>query len=276
MKDEATALARETSETVDEVLPGGVANAGAVVRSGDHVLRPSNHHSPSVHRFLGWLREQGFDGASCPVGIDPDGRERLEFIEGDVPIPPYPAWAQTDEALASAALLVRRLHDVSAAYDTNGSSWNHDLADPQGGPVMGHNDICLENVVFRDGVAVGLLDFDYAAPARRTYDLAQFARMCVPVDDDVNAARLGWSPASRPSRLRLVADAHDLDRAERAELLAFVDASIRAAGGFVRRRVEAGAPGFVAMWNDMGGQERFDRRARWWDDQADEFAVALR
>jgi aminoglycoside phosphotransferase (APT) family kinase protein len=50
---------------------------------------------------------------------------------------------------------------------------------------------CLENVVFRDGVAVALIDFDYAAPGRPVHDLAQFAKMCVPLEDDVNAARLG-------------------------------------------------------------------------------------
>ena len=51
-----------------------------------------------------------------PVGVEPDGRERLEFIAGDVAFPPYPAWAESDMALATAAALLRRLHDVSARY----------------------------------------------------------------------------------------------------------------------------------------------------------------
>ena len=50
------------------------------------------------------------------------------------------------------------------------------MADPDGGSVMCHNDVCLENVVFRDGRAVTLLDFDFAAPGRRSFDLAAFAR----------------------------------------------------------------------------------------------------
>lgn len=73
-----------------ELLHGGVANAGAVMRVGDLVVRPSNPHSTSIHRFLAALAEAGFVGASVPVGIDPDGRERLVFIFGDVAIPPYP------------------------------------------------------------------------------------------------------------------------------------------------------------------------------------------
>ena len=31
------------------VLPGGVGNAGTVVRQGAHVLRPSNPHTPTIH-----------------------------------------------------------------------------------------------------------------------------------------------------------------------------------------------------------------------------------
>ena len=192
----------------EEILQGGVANAGAVVRSGDHVLRPSNQHSASIHAFLKRLRARGFHGASEPVAIDPDGRERLRFVPGDVPLPPYPSWAQTDEALASVAVLIRGLHDASTGLSLGSESWSTELADPDGGPVMCHNDVCLENVVFRDGSAVALLDFDFAAPGRRAFDLAAFARMCVPIDDDSNASRLGWASIDKPMRLRVSRATH--------------------------------------------------------------------
>jgi len=80
----------------EELLHGGVANAGAVVRQGSHVLRPSNRHAASIHRALSPRRSTGFLGASNPVGIEAEGRERLEFIDGDVPFPPYPEWARSD------------------------------------------------------------------------------------------------------------------------------------------------------------------------------------
>ena len=99
---------------MDEILPGGVANAGSVVRHGEFVLRPSNPYSESVHAFLRGLRSTGFEGASMPVEIQADGRERLVFIEGDVAVPPFPAWAQTDEALASIAALMRSFHEASS------------------------------------------------------------------------------------------------------------------------------------------------------------------
>ncbi|HEY8094063.1 MAG TPA: phosphotransferase [Acidimicrobiales bacterium] len=259
----------------EQVLAGGVANAGLVTRVGDHVLRPSGPHRASIHGFLSAVRAAGFDGASMPVGIEPDGRERLVYIDGDVAVPPYPAWVQTDQALASIAALMRRFHDASRSFDLTGTAWSDEMEDPSGGPIICHNDVCLENVVFRDGTAVGLLDFDFAAPGRPVYDLAQMARMCVPIDDDVNAARLGWEPADSPGRLRRVADAYGLDGAGRQLLLEILADSMASGGEFVRRRVAAGDPNFIAMWTDMGGQQRFDRRRRWFADHQDRFQRAL-
>ena len=75
----------------------------------------------------------------------------------------------------------------------------------------------------------------------------------------------GWSPTRTASTA-----------AARRDLLAILSDSIERGGEFVRRRVDAGDPGFVKMWNDMGGAERFDRRRRWWAEHRDVFADALR
>lgn len=263
-------------EPDEEVLQGGVANAGAVVRVGADVLRPSNAYSASILQFLSDLGAGGFRGAPVPVGLDSDGRERLRFIPGDVAIPPYPDWVQTDDSLKSIAELIRALHDASVGVATDHMRWSSEMADPEGGSVICHNDVCLENVVFRDGHAVALLDFDFAAPGRRTFDLAAVARMCVPVDDDVNSTKLGWNPSDRPGRVRLVCDAYGLDAEGRLEVLQSLDTSIARGGEFVRRRVEAGEPGFVRMWAEIGGMERFDRRRRWWSKARASFDSALR
>ena len=169
---------------------------------------------------------------------------------------------------------------ASRGFDPSASTWSTEMQDPVGatttGAVMCHNDVCLENVVFRAGNAVALLDFDFAAPGRPIYDLAQMARMCVPIDDDTNAARLGWEPGDRPRRLRLVADEYGLDGAGRAELLEILSMSIARGGEFVRRRVEAGDPNFVRMWDEMGGAARFERRREWFNEQREQFVNALR
>jgi hypothetical protein len=99
--------------------------------------------------------------------------------------------------------------------------------------------------------------------------------MCVPVDDPVSAARVGWQPADLPARLRLVADTYGLDAVGRGGFLHIMGDGIGRGGEFVRRRVEAGDANFIAMWNQMGGQERFDRRRGWWAEHSDRFARAL-
>jgi thiamine kinase-like enzyme len=157
-----------------------------------------------------------------------------------------------------------------------GLTWDDALADPACGTLVCHNDVELSNVVFSDGIAVGLIDFEFAAPGRPVYDLAQLARHCVPIDDELDQTRLGWGPADRPARLRLVADAYGLDRDDRAELLTAIDDANDRIEAAVRRSVAAGDPGAVALWNRTGGGERYDRRRRWWTDRHDRFAAALR
>jgi hypothetical protein len=265
----------------EQELAGGIANAGRVTRVGDYVLRPAGSYADSIRAFLLSLREAGFDGAPQPAGMADDGRERFVYVGGEVPLPPYPRWAQADDVLASVGELVRRFHRASATLAIGGLSlsataWSGELADPAGGRMICHNDVCLENVVFRDGVAAALLDFDFAAPGRPLYDLARSALLCVPVDDDTSAARNGWEPADKPARLRVLADAYGLAAADRQQLLQILTGMIARGGEFVRRRVEAGDPNFISMWNAMGGAERFDRRRRWWAGLSEEFAAALR
>jgi hypothetical protein len=214
-----------------------------------------------------------------PVGIDRDGRERLEFVDGEVPAPPYPQWSQSDTALASVARLLRGLHDAgrgARGFDPGRLRWSPVLADPAGGQLVCHNDVELSNVVFREGRAVALLDFEFAAPGRPVYDLAQLARLCVPIDDEVDQARLGWTPADRPSRLRLVADAYGLDRAGRGELLTAMDDAIDRIESAARRRIDDGDARAAEMLATTGGIEKYDRRRRWWRRHHDEFVAALR
>ncbi len=210
------------------------------------------------------------------MGVDDDGRERLRFISGDVAIPPYPDWAQTDEALASITRLMRRFHDASASFVQRADdTWSSEMVDPDGGAIVCHNDVCLENVVFQGGEAVGLLDFDFAAPGRPVYDLACFSRMCVPIDDD-NRPRFGWRDADLPARLRLIADEYGLHAHERIEMLDALNGTILRGGEFVLRQVNAGDPNFIAMWTQMGGMTRFDNRRAWWAASRPQFEAAMR
>jgi Phosphotransferase enzyme family len=252
-------------ETAEESLGGGVANAGAVFRRGDEVHRPAGPNAEAIHKLLRLVRARGFDGVPKPLSLD-GGRERLEYLAGDVPVAPFARQWRTDRVLGSTAVLLRRFHDVTEGLDVgDGSRWSAELADPRGGEVICHNDVCPENVVFRDGVAVALLDFDYVAPGRRVYDLAQFAKMCCPLDAPANGVRIGLGDVDPFARLGVLADAYGLGPDRREFVEAIFDA-VRVGEAFVRRHVEAGDPGFVAMWEDRDGEQRSKRRARWLDD----------
>ena len=272
------ARGRRIPKDVDENehLIGGIANAGEVVRSGTFVLRPANPNSAAIHGFLKTLRQSGFHGASLPVEIGEDGRERLMYIEGDVPLPPFPAWAQSDGVLASITRLTRSFHEASRMVGIPRGAWSDEMADPEGGPIVCHNDICLENIVFQDREAVGLLDFDFAAPWRPVYDLAALALMCVPIDDDVSAQRRGWMPANKPARLGLVADIYGLNGLDRLQMLDHLDRLVQRGGALLKRRVEAGDRNFIRVLDDIGGMERYDRRRRWWEANRVAFSDALR
>jgi hypothetical protein len=258
-----------------EVLEGGVGNAGLVVRTGDRVSRPAGPHSATIQSLLRYVRASGFDGVPEPLGVDGHGREWLRYVPGDVPCPPYPDWSLTDDALASVAALLRRYHDATKGFEGRGDqTWDLEMAGAAGGEVICHHDVCLENVVFRDGEAVAFLDFDFAAPGTRTWDIASFARMCVPIDSPEDAARTGRGGGDPFRRLRVVADAYGLppDRSEVVDLLRM---QTSAGGWFVKRRVDAGDEAFTRVWDESGGAQRYDRRRDWFEAHRQQFLEEL-
>ena len=74
----------------EEVLRGGVANAGSVRRVGDIVVRPANDHSHSIHALLRHVRSTGFDGVPEPLALDPSDHELLPAFFKNRP-PPFGA-----------------------------------------------------------------------------------------------------------------------------------------------------------------------------------------
>src|SRR3954454_19653846 len=99
----------------EELLNGGLTNAGRISRVGHTVRRPPT--SPSTWALFDHLERVGFDGAPRFLGVDDSGREVLSFIPGEAAIEPYPDWALTDEALVSVAELLRRYHDAAASFE---------------------------------------------------------------------------------------------------------------------------------------------------------------
>jgi hypothetical protein len=240
------------------------------------VERPAPRNARALHAYLLALKEHGFDAGPTPVRITADGREQLSFIPGDVALPPYPDWVMTPAALRSAGSLLRRLHEASAAIPVEaGVEWPADLSDPEGGTMLCHNDVCPDNVVFRDGRAAALIDFDLAAPGRPLWDVAMTARYWVPMLDPVSAA--AFYPAGRDAseRLRILADGYGLSRQERAELPSVIEQATEICRTFVAGRVANGDPVYVRALAELGGWERWDRIQAWLVAQREMFAAVL-
>ncbi|MEU1848345.1 phosphotransferase [Streptomyces sp. NPDC019990] len=263
-------------EADGEALVGGMVNAGAVFRRGELVERPAPRNARALHAHLLALKEHGFDAAPTPVGLTADGREQLTFIPGDVALPPFPPWVLTTTALESVGILLHRLHAAGAtiAVDTD-VEWPQDLADPEGGAMLCHNDVCPDNVVFRDGRAAALIDFDLAAPGRPLWDVAMAARYWLPMVDPASAAALYPAVSDASARLRILADSYGLSAGERAELPGVIEQATEVCRAFVTRRVADGDPVYLQALADRGGWERWDRMQTWLADHRETFTVAL-
>ena len=182
----------------------------------------------------------------------------------------------TSSALASVGRLLRRFHDAGAsvAVDT-GVEWPRDLADPEGGTLLCHNDVCPENVVFRGGRAAALIDFDLAAPGRAVWDVAMTARYWVPMLDAVSAAALYPPGLDAAARLRVPADSYGLGVPERVALPGVIEQATAVCRAFVERRVADGDPAYVQALAERGGWERWDRIQAWLVDHRGSLSAAL-
>ncbi len=256
-----------------EQLAGGMANGGQVVRIGEMVRRPAAAHSDANAALLHAVAAKGFR-APVPLGSDEQGRLLFGWIDGAVPAPPYALWSLTESALASVGRLLRRYHDtVSTVRFAKELEWCEDLADPHGGPIICHNDVCPENVVFGDAGAIALLDFDFAAPGRRVWDLAQTARMWIPLRPaKFNGDRAHLDPFRR---LSVLADAYGLEPAEHREFVDAIVESRRVGSRFVQGRVQAGEPAFIEAWKRHGMADGDTAILHWLEDNRRAFLAAL-
>ena len=240
-------------------LPGGLGNAGRVVLVDGTVRRPKSPHRASLLALLSHLNAAGF---SAPVfaGEDERGRDMFEFIAGDVPVPPFPAWSLAQPAIESVGVLLRSYHEAVASFrGPFPAGWSAELTDPRGDTLICHNDVCPENVVFERQRATALIDFDFAAPGRPLWDVASCARLWILMRDDPSDDEF----RSRLVMFRAFVDAYGVAKSDRDELVDAVIDSRRAGGSFVRRRAEAGEPAFAAMWAKRGSVEG-DRRILEW------------
>ncbi|MEK4661396.1 aminoglycoside phosphotransferase family protein [Priestia sp. FSL H7-0729] len=196
----------------EEVLTGG--NVNQVVRIGATVRR-STRPDPYVQELLLHLEKVGYDHAPRYLGVDEEGRAILTYLEGIVPGNDYPeieAYMWSDESLKGIARLLRTYHDATATYLTDAQSSNA-YSNTEKHEVMCHNDFALYNMVFKDGVPQGIIDFDMVGPGPRLWDIAYTLYTCVPLAN--------FSPPTQMSGKEVIpycSEAHAAVRKKRIEL----------------------------------------------------------
>ena len=240
-------------------LPGGVANQGLVIRVGDTVRRPLRRTSPATHALFRHLEDVGFTGAPRFLGIDAQEREVLSYIPGTTVLPPYPDWAFTDEALVSVARLLREYHRAVAGFDPAAHDWPASPPEPFTGELVSHNDLNLDNVVFRDGRAVGLIDFDLASPGSRLWDVACAARLWAPIRPD---ERIGDTRRGRGvERCALFLAAYGTDDLDLGLLVAAVQQNQEWFSRLIDRYVAGGHAAFTEYAQSEARMRADDYRA---------------
>ena len=254
------------------LLLGGTANRGNVVRIGDTVRRPLRATSTSTHALLRHLAAVGFAGAPRFLGVDEQGREVLSFVPGDAVTPPYPLSALTDEALVSVALLLREYHEAVSTFDAGPFAWPASPPTPCAGEIVSHNDLNLDNVVFRGGRAVALIDFDLASPGSRVWDVACAARLWAPLrpDHHIRDARRGRAL----DRFRLLVDAYGLTGADRDRVVDAVLHNHDWSYDIVGTAAERGHAAFSDYWAN-GAMVRARETREWYLEQGDRLRRAL-
>lgn len=168
----------------EKPLEGG--NMTPVSRKGDQVLREAGPWTPTIQRLLAHIRSRGIEWAPEPLGWTKDGREALAYLKGKVPTHPLPDWVYADSALKRAGKWLRQLHDATEGYHDPEARWR--TAPRKPAEVICHNDFVPYNMVFRNEELVGVIDWDFAAPGPRLWDLSYLAYRMVPLMREENPA----------------------------------------------------------------------------------------
>ena len=150
--------------------------------------------------------------------------------------------------------------------------WGSAVPSRWAGTVVLHNDPNLDNVVFRDGQAVALIDFDLASPGEPVWDLAIAARLWVPLRDPVDV------PDDRRHRARhrlaVLADAYGMPLRNRPRLLDAARASHDWCYDIMRTGAERGQQGYAEAWT-AGKRAHVDRGRTWLAAHADVLARSV-
>lgn len=218
-----------------EELFGG--RKGSIYRNNNVVIRPLHSWSTTIHCLLKYLRDQGFTG--CPEFIKIDGEtEVLSFIEGDTYNYPLTGAVASEDALISAAQLLRKLHDCSSRFmkksPTSKRNWMLPSKEPQ--EVICHGDFAPYNVALKESKLVGVFDFDTAHQGPRVWDLAYSVYCWAPFK--TNAVEALGSLAEQTHRANIFCNVYGATVNQRKALVETMIQRLHALLNFMKHEAE--------------------------------------
>jgi hypothetical protein len=172
------------------------------------VTRTASPGTATVHSLLRHLRDMGLECVPEPLELR-DGIEKLRFIEGESG---GQGWfhQHTDEGLASAAKLLRTIHDATVDWSPPDEARWGAPAVPGDEIVYCQGDPGPWNFVWREQEAVALVDWDHLHPAPRRDDVAYALRWFAPMRSDEFALEWHHFPEipDRRHRIQVFLDAY--------------------------------------------------------------------
>jgi len=225
-------------------LSGG--RIGEIFYKTGRVYRPKGFWSESVHRFLSHLVREKFHAAPNAFGFNEDGNEVLSYIPGDVYNYPLAGAIASDEALVSAAMLLRKYHAASVSFVATGQHEGLKWMLPSSEPfeVICHGDYAPYNVVLNGNQVVGMIDFDAAHPAPKIWDIA-YAVYCWAPFKNKPEDKLG-DFSSQCMRAKLFCDSYGVEKADRERLVDVIALRIQALIDFMLAEANNGNLSFVS------------------------------
>jgi Ser/Thr protein kinase RdoA (MazF antagonist) len=230
-----------------------LTDARRITIQDDVVRRPRKPWSETVHHLLHHLGEHHLP-VPRPLGLD-DRYEYVSLVAGDDGDTAWPDGVSVEGARSMGALL-RRVHDATRDVVLPGDAHWSVPWDPA--PTICHGDPKPANMTWRDGMVVGLFDWDAARPGPASDDIAYALLWTVPIETDPSGAPL----AARETELRQARAAALLDGYGWSSPLDVVDAAVARHALAVDEVQWLGVRGHEphATWVDEGWPERWRSR----------------
>jgi len=243
-----------------------------ITRTDDRVHRPAGPWTPTVHRLLAHLHEQGFVAAPEPIEHG-DVLETVSFVPGAAGEYPWTADVASEAALVTSARLLRHYHDAAETFRRDDARDVWSQADRFPAETIVHGDFAPYNCVYDGVAAVGLIDFDTAHPGPRVWDVASAVYRFAPFTTGTEGA----TAPSLDERLDRAAEfcrAYGLDQRSRAVLVDTMVASLVALVTTIETEAAAGDPKFRSDL-EHGHAELYRADVAFLEQHADVIAAAV-